>query len=31
MEKRIILNNRETDFWLEDTGRLRNEKTKSLI
>lgn len=28
MEKRIILNNQETDFWLEDTGRLRNEKTK---
>lgn len=28
MEKRIILNNQETDFWLEDTGRLRNAKTK---
>jgi hypothetical protein len=28
MEKRIILNNQESDFWLEDTGRLRNAKTK---
>lgn len=28
MEKRIILNGNETPFWIEDTGRLRNEKTK---
>lgn len=28
MEKRIILDGEETPFWLEDTGRLRNEKTK---
>lgn len=27
MEKRIILDGKETPFWLEDTGRLRNEKT----
>lgn len=28
MEKRIILDGKETNFWLEDTGRLRNEKTQ---
>lgn len=28
MEKQIILNGLKTDFWLEDTGRLRNAKTK---
>lgn len=28
MEKRIILNNQNTNFWIEDTGRLRNERTK---
>ena len=28
MEKRIYLNDRPTPFWIEDTGRLRNEKTK---
>lgn len=28
MEKNIILNGQKTDFWLEDTGRLRNERTK---
>jgi len=28
MEKNIILNNQHTDFWLEDTGRLRNAKTR---
>lgn len=28
MEKRIILDNQKTNFWLEDTGRLRNEKTQ---
>lgn len=28
MEKNIILNNLKTDFWLEDTGRLRNAKTQ---
>lgn len=27
MEKNIILNNQKTNFWLEDTGRLRNVKT----
>mgnify|MGYP000089253863 CR=1 FL=1 len=25
MEKRIILNNLETPFWIDSTGRLRNE------
>lgn len=28
MEKNIILNNLSTDFWIEDTGRLRNARTK---
>lgn len=28
MEKNIILNNQKTNFWLEDTGRLRNAKTQ---
>lgn len=28
MEKRVILDGNETPFWIEDTGRLRNEKTK---
>lgn len=28
MEKRIRLNEQDTPFWLEDTGRLRNERTK---
>lgn len=28
MEKRIILDGQESQFWLEDTGRLRNEKSK---
>ena len=28
MEKNIILNNQATNFWIEDTGRLRNSKTK---
>lgn len=28
MEKRIILNNQGTPFWIEDSGRLRNENTK---
>lgn len=28
MEKQIIINNVKTDFWIEDTGRLRNQKTK---
>jgi hypothetical protein len=27
MEKNVILNNQPTNFWLEDTGRLRNVKT----
>lgn len=27
MEKRIIINNIETSFWIEDTGRVRNERT----
>lgn len=31
MEKRIILNEKETNFWIEDTGRLRNEKTKKYL
>ena len=31
MEKRIILNNQPTNFWIEDTGRLRNEKTKKWL
>lgn len=28
MEKRIQINNLDTPFWIEDTGRMRNEKTK---
>ena len=28
MEKRIKINNLDTPFWIEDTGRIRNEKTK---
>lgn len=28
MEKQIIINNTLTPFWIEDTGRLRNAKTK---
>ena len=28
MEKRIYINESPTDFWIEDTGRLRNQKTK---
>lgn len=28
MEKRVILDGCETNFWIEDTGRLRNQKTK---
>lgn len=28
MEKNIILNGEKTNFWLEDTGRLRNVKTQ---
>lgn len=31
MEKRIILNNLETPFWIDSTGRLRNEKTSSWL
>ncbi len=27
MEKNIILNGEKTNFWLEDTGRLRNVRT----
>ena len=28
MEKQIIINGNKTNFWIEDTGRLRNAKTK---
>lgn len=28
MEKRILINNNETSFWIDTNGRLRNEKTK---
>ena len=28
LEKRVLLSGQESDFWIEDTGRLRNEKTK---
>lgn len=28
MEKQIIINGNKTNFWIEDTGRLRNSKTK---
>ena len=28
MEKQVILNNQLSDFWIENTGRLRNAKTK---
>lgn len=31
MEKRIKINGLETPFWIEDTGRLRNEKTKRYL
>ena len=31
MEKNVILNNLKTDFWIEDTGRLRNAKTKKWL
>lgn len=31
MEKRIYINNEETPFWIEDTGRLRNEKTGNYL
>lgn len=27
MEKNIILNNQQTPYWLDDTGRIRNERT----
>lgn len=27
MEKQIIINNEPTNFWIEDTGRLRNDRT----
>lgn len=30
-EKRIILNNMETPFWIDNTGRLRNEQTKRFL
>jgi hypothetical protein len=28
MEKRIYIDGNETNFWIEDTGRMRNERTK---
>jgi len=28
VEKRIYIDGNETNFWIEDTGRLRNERTK---
>lgn len=28
MEKQIFINNAPTNFWIEDTGRLRNQRTK---
>ena len=28
MERRIFLDGKKTPFWIEDTGRLRNEKTR---
>ena len=28
MEKQVILNEQLTNFWIEDTGRLYNSKTK---
>ena len=31
MEKRIILNNLETPFWIDTQGRLRNENTKNWL
>lgn len=31
MEKRIILNNLETPFWIDSTGRLRNENTNNWL
>lgn len=30
-EKRIILNNMQTPFWIDNTGRLRNEQTKRFL
>jgi hypothetical protein len=31
MEKRLLINGVKTNFWIEDTGRLRNEKTKKWL
>lgn len=31
MEKQIIINDKKTDFWIEDTGRLRNQRTKRFL
>ena len=31
MEKRIIINNKETPYWIDDTGRVRNEKTNTWL
>ena len=30
-EKRVILNNMETPFWIDNIGRLRNERTKRYL
>lgn len=31
MEKKVYIEGNETNFWIEDTGRLRNEKTKRYL
>jgi len=31
MEKRIILNNKETPYWIDSNGRMRNENTKNWL
>ena len=31
MEKKIIINGKETTYWIDDTGRVRNEKTKTWL
>ena len=31
IEKQIIINGTKTNFWIEDTGRLRNQKTKKWL
>ena len=31
MEKKVYIDGNETNFWIEDTGRLRNEKTKHYL